>query len=192
VIIGSRDPDRAQLRAEELKQQLPAPDLLSGEINAEAAAQSDIVVLSVPYAAHAATLEAVKDQLQGKILVDLVVPIVPPKIREVTLPPGGAAALEAQALLGEGVRVVAALHHVSHTLLHRLDHAIEGDVLVCGDDDAAKNEVITLVGALGMRGIDAGTLKNAVAVESMAPLLLYINRRYKIRHAGFRVTGMED
>lgn len=189
VIIGSRDAARAAEKATELNTQLGG-DYLTGSDNAQAAADANIVVLSVPYDAHAATLESVKNQLQGKILIDITVPNQPPDIRTVWVPPGNAAALEAQAIAGAGVRVVAALHSISHTKLKKLDSEIESDVLVCGDDAEAKAETIRLIEALGMRGIDAGSLRNSVAAESLAAVLIYINKAYGAKGAGIRITGV--
>lgn len=189
VIIGSRDAARAAEKATELNTQLGG-DYLTGSDNSQAAANANIVVLSVPYDAHAATLESVKNQIQGKILIDITVPNQPPDIRTVWVPPGNAAALEAQAIAGVGVRVVAALHSISHTKLKKLDSEIESDVLVCGDDAEAKAETIRLIEALGMRGIDAGSLKNAVAAESLAAVLIYINKAYGAKGAGIRITGV--
>ena len=110
----------------------------------------------------------------------------------VNLPEGAAAALEAQALLGSGAVVVAAFQNVSAVKLKRLDQAVDCDVLVCADDVKAKQAVIQLVKAAGMRGIDAGALKNAVAAESLTPVLLHINRVYGVKGAGIRITGLED
>jgi NADPH-dependent F420 reductase len=148
-----------------------------------------VVVLSVPYAAHAETLRALAPSLAGRILVDLTVPLQPPKVTQVHLPPGQAAALEAQALVGADTPVVAALHHVSSTLLADPERALEGDVLVCCDADAARATVMALVGDLGLRALDAGPLRNAVALESLTPVILHLNRRYK-GNASIRFIGI--
>jgi 8-hydroxy-5-deazaflavin:NADPH oxidoreductase len=169
IVIGSRDPAKGD--------------------NA-AAADADVVVICVPFAAHDATLRELAPRLEGKVVVDLVVPLVPPKITTVHVPEGGAATIAAQRLL-PGARVVGALHHVSSSHLQDVEHRMEGDVLVCGDDAAAKETVIALVGDLGMRGLDAGPLANAVALEAMTPVLLYINKRYKRAGVGLRIAGME-
>ncbi len=181
VFIGSRDADKGAQKAAEYG--------LRGGGN-EAACDADVVVLSVPYKAHAPTLEGLRGALQGRLLVDITVPLRPPKIAEVHLPEGGAAALEAQALLGEGVRVVGAMHHVSSVKLGDPDAEIDCDVLVCGDDEAARDVVVGLVGDLGMRGIDAGALRNAIALESLTPVLLHINKRYGAKGAAIRITGV--
>lgn len=191
VLIGSRDAERAAAKAAELNAEL-GQDLIRGLSNSEAAAQADLVVLSVPYAAHKDILESVRDVMSGKILVDLTVPLQPPAVRTVYIPEGKAASLEAQALLGVGVRVVAAFQNISASHLQNLRHGINSDVLVCGDDEEAKAEVFQLVEAIdGMRPVDAGPLANAVAVEALTPVLLYINKRYKVKGAGIRITGLE-
>ncbi len=191
VIIGSRAADRAKTRAAEMNSELGA-DYLTGLANAEAAAAADIVILSVPYSAHQTTLSAVREQCRGKILVDLTVPLQPPEIMAVNLPAGQAAALEAQSLLGPDVTVVAAFQNVSAVKLKQLGQPVDCDVLVCSDDQAARLAVIELVEAAGMRGLDAGGLKNAVAAESLTPVLLHINKTYGIAGAGIRITGLGD
>ncbi len=189
VIVGSRDAERAAARVAEMNAQLGG-DYLIGMGNSEAAAQADLVVLSVPYTAHKATLEGVQEQLAGKVLVDLTVPLQPPKVRTVHLPEGKAASLEAQALLGEGVKVVAAFQNVSAEHLGDPNYEVDCDVLVCGNDAEAKATVIKLVEATGMRGVDAGLLPNAIAVESLTPVLLYINKAYGVKGSGIRITGI--
>jgi NADPH-dependent F420 reductase len=188
VFIGSRDAARAQAAAEELKAQVGGA--VQGGDNRWAIAQGDIVVLSVPYAGHRETLLGLKDDLRGKILVDITVPLRPPEVRKVSLPEGKAAALEAQALVGDVAKVVAAFHHVSAVHLSDLAHPLECDVLVCSDDADAREQVCKLAEGLGTRGLDAGALVNAIALESLTPVLLQLNRRYKSAGAGIRFTGL--
>ncbi len=189
VIIGSRDAERAAAHAAEMNAKLGGNKVV-GMGNPDAATKADLVVLSVPYTAHQATLEGVKEQLVGKILVDITVPLQPPKVRTVHLPEGKSAALEAQALLGEGVKVVAAFQNVSAEQLADPDHVVDCDVLVCGNDAEAKAAVIKLVEATGMKGVDAGSLTNAIAVEALTPVLLWINKSYGIKGSGIRITGI--
>ena len=170
IVIGSRDPAKGD--------------------NA-AAADADIVVVCVPYSGQAETLRELAPRLEGKIVVDLVVPLAPPQVTRVHLPPGGAAALEAQQLL-PGAKVVGAFHHVSSVHLQDPEHRMSGDVLVCGDDAAAKDVVIGLVADLGMRGLDAGALANAVALEAMTPVLIYMNKKYKKTGLALAIAGLED
>ncbi len=190
VIIGSRSEEKAVTRAAELNEVLGG-DYLIGMANADAAREAAIVVLSVPYSAHKATLDGVKDYLSGKVLVDLTVPLNPPHVDTVFIPEGKSAALEAQAYLGDEVRVVAAFQNVSAAKLKDPQAIVACDVLVCGDDAEAKADVIRLVEAAGMRGIDAGALANAVAVEALTPVLIYINKTYKVKGAGIHITGIE-
>lgn len=188
VILGSRDADRARSKAGELS--ALAGKRVDGADNAAAAAGAEVVLLSVPYSGHAALLAELRPVLGGRVVVDITVPLQPPRVREVHLPPGQAAALEAQAILGDTARVVAALHHVSSVHLGDVDHALEGDVLVCSDDVAARQVVMALVGDLGMRALDAGPLRNAIALESLTPVLLHINKTYKVEGAGIRFIGV--
>lgn len=187
VIIGSRTADKAQAAAQELNQRLGEP-LVRGLLNAEAVEACDVAVLTVPYAAHRVTLESLRPALQGKVLIDVTNPASPPKLTEVTLPAAGSAAVEAQEIVGAGVQVVSAFQNISHDLLFDED-AGGCDVLVSGDSPDAKAQVLQLVDALGLTGWDAGPLKNAVVAESLTSVLIGINRRYKIKGAGIRITG---
>jgi hypothetical protein len=190
VIIGSRQPEKAERAAAELNARL-GQARIRGMANPAAAAAADIAVLTVPYSAHLPTLESIRAGLTGKILVDVTVPLQPPQVSRVYIPPGGSAAAEAQAMLGSDVRVVAAFQNVGAVHLQDLDHPIDCDVLVCGDDPEAKAEAIALAGAIGARGLDAGPLQNAVVVEGLTAILIGINQRYKVTGAGIRITGVE-
>lgn len=193
VVLGSREPARAQEKARELSARAGKPVQVEGASNEEAARQGEVVVVTVPYAAHGDTLRALAPVVAGKVVLDVTVPIDPKAPSQVRLPSGGAAALEAQALLGPSVRVVSGLHHVSHTRLESgADPIEEGDVLVCGDDEAAVQQVLGLVAELGLRGVNAGKLKNAVALEALTPVLLHINKTYKIKGAGLKLTGLPE
>ncbi len=183
VTIGSRSAERAQDAAKQLG------GGVRGDGNAEAAQAADIVVVAVPFASHESTLRDVKDAVQGKIVVDAVVPLVPPKVATVQLPKEGSAAQIAQALLGEGVRVVSAFHNVGATKLHSGDRA-NCDVLVFGDDKDARAAVIELANAVATRGIDGGVLANSAAAEALTSVLIGINRRYKVPGAGISITGL--
>ncbi len=189
VIIGSRDAEKAVAKAAEMNAELGG-DYLVGMGNPEAAAQAELVVISVPYTAQRSTLESVLDQIRGKIVIDVTVPLQPPAVRTVHVPEGHAAALEAKALLGDSVRLVSAFQNVSAEKLKNPDQEVDCDVLVCSDDADAKADVIRLVEAAGMRGIDAGPLANAVAAESLTPVLLYINKKYGVKGSGIRITGI--
>ena len=190
VIIGSRTKEKAETAAQELNARLGG-EHVRGMLNPDAAWACDIAILTVPYEAHTATLESVRETLAGKVLVDVTVPVRPPKVSVVHVPAQGSAAQEAQALLGDQVRVVSAFQNVSHEHLVE-DHPIACDVLVSGDDAEAKKQVLLLVEAAGMVGWDAGPLPNAVVAEGMTSVLIGINRRYKMKGAGFRITGIDQ
>jgi NADPH-dependent F420 reductase len=187
ILIGSRTLEKGKAAAASLLAEFP--DLnVTGHENLDAANQADIVVLTVPFAHQISTLETVKSALTGKILIDVTVPLVPPKVGTVQLPPGGSAALMAQALLGDAVQVVSAFQNVGAQHL-REDHKIECDVLVSGDKRAARDTVIELVAAVGLRGWHAGPLANSVAAEAMTSVLITINRLHKIDGSGIVITG---
>jgi NADPH-dependent F420 reductase len=188
VVIGSRMLDRAVRTAEGLKS-ASGGTTATGMLNRDAAAAGDIVVLTVPYDAHAGTLQDIREAVRGKILVDVTVPVDAEKPRRLRIPPGGSATEEAQALLGPATRVVAAFQNVSYTHLAQ-GEAPACDVLVCGDDPGARQEVIRLAGELGLRGLDVGPARNARVVEGLTILLMEINRRYKARGAGIQITGI--
>lgn len=190
VLIGSRSSERAVTAASEIMEKLEGSSSVVGASNLEAAEQADIAVLTVPYAAHRETLEGVKDALKGKLLIDVTVPLVPPKVTKVQMPAEGSAAQEAKAILGEEVQVVAAFQNISHEHL-MTDSDVECDVLVTGSSKDARTEALTLVEAAGMTGWDTGPIENSVVVEGLTSVLININKRYGSTHAGIRITGVE-
>jgi len=187
VILGSRSEERAEAAAAAIAAEIGG--LISGKGNKDAANMADIIVLTVPYANQRPSLEEVKAEVQGKILVDVTVPLAPPKVARVNLPEEGSAGKAAQLFLGEGVRVVSAFQNVAAAHLRDLDHVIDCDVLVSGDDPAARESVVALVEAASMRGWHAGPIDNAVVAEALTSVLIHMNRRYKIAGAGIRITG---
>jgi NADPH-dependent F420 reductase len=189
VTLGSRELEKAQRAAAELNTML-GQDIVRGMTNRDAAAQADVVVMTVPYAAHAATIESVKDVAQGKVLVDVTVPLDPQNVRRVKMPAAGSASVEAQQLLGERVKVVAAFQNISAEHLRSLDHEIECDVLVCGNDKDAKQQVIALAQAARIQAWDAGPIENAVVVEGLTSVLINLNIKHKVKASGIRITGI--
>jgi len=187
VLIGSRTPEKAEKVAAAVNERL-SRDVVRGMANEDAALECDIAILTVPYEAHQSILESLREKLQGKVLVDVTVPLVPPQITKVQMPAAGSAALEARQILGEGVEVVAAFQNVSHEHLID-DHPIPCDVLVCGTNQEAREQVLILAAAAGLLAWDAGPLENAVVVEGLTSILIGINKRYKMKGAGIRVTG---
>ena len=181
VCVGSRDPAKAQAFAAD------HPGM-SGAGLADAAARAEIVILAVPYAAHADTLAQIRDAAQGKIVVDTTVPLRPPKVGTVQLPAAGCAAVEAAQALGPNVRVVSALQTIGAEKL-AAGGAIDADVLVAGDDAEAVEAVRAMLTQLRLRSWHVGPLANSAAAEAMTSLLIQINRRYKLVQAGVKITG---
>lgn len=190
VVLGSRDGSRAQGIADELNAQLEGAATISGKSLRDAVVAADeMVILAVPYSAHDATLEAIRDLLPRKILVDIVVPLADGDPKRVDMPAAGSATEAAQALLGDEIPVVGALHNVSAVTLNQLDHAINCDVLVCGNDLAAKEKVIELIRQLEVEAYNAGPAVNARCIEAITPILIRLNISKKVpfTHAGIRI-----
>lgn len=187
ILIGSRTLEKGRAAADSLLAEFP--DLnVSGHENLDAATQADLVVLTVPFEHQLSTLETVKPGLLGKIMIDVTVPLVPPKVGTVQLPPEGSAAQIAQGFLGDEVQVVSAFQNVGAQHLNE-DHAIACDVLVTGNKRGARDTVIELVEAVGLKGWHAGPLANAAAAEALTSILISINRHHKINGAGLVITG---
>ena len=191
VILGSRNADKAEKAALALNQRL-GKRALSGMDNLTATEAAEVVVLAVPYAAQRLTVEEVRPMLVGKILIDVTVPLVPPRVSRVQLPEGGSAVEAIQKLLGEQTRVVSAFQNVSAHYLAELDRVIECDVLVCGDDKDAREVAVRLAADAGLRGVHAGVLANSAASEALTSALIAINRHYKVPAAGIHITGVFD
>ena len=188
VLIGSRSSERAVTATSEVMEKLEGSTSIVGMENLEAAQLADIIVLTVPYSAHRETLESVKDALKGKLLIDVTVPLVPPKVTKVQMPAAGSAAQEAKEILGDDVQVAAAFQNISHEHLMSEDD-VECDVLVTGTSKDARTEALTLVEAAGMTGWDAGPIENSVVLEGLTSVLININKQYGSTHAGIKITG---
>ena len=182
VVIGSRTPESAERAAASLGFGL------IGRSNSDAAAMADLIIVTVPYAAQAATLADIAPAVGGKIVVDTTVPLVPPKVMRVQLPSEGSAAQAAQAVLGPDVQIVSAFHNVAaHKLI--TDEEVACDVLVFGDDRAAREVVVGLAAEMGLRGLHAGALANSAAAEALTSVLIFLNKTYQADGAGLRITG---
>jgi NADPH-dependent F420 reductase len=191
TVIGSRQASNAALAAEalsELLRERSVDTAVSGAENAEAASAGDLVVLAVPFAQHAEVLASIREAVRGKVVVDTTAPLMPPRVGTVQLPASGSAAVSTQIALGDEVSVVSAFQTVAADKLKSLE-AMEGDVLVCGNnrDDCAK--IVDLVAATGMRGFYAGPLANSAAAEALTSVLITINRQTK-SHAGIQLVGL--
>lgn len=188
TIIGSRAAEKAVQAADELR---TGNDYdISGMSNEEAAAAADIVFVTVPFASQEGTLNSIKGAVQGKIVVDTTVPLVPPKVMRVQLPAEGSAAKRAQAILGDGVHLVSAFQNVAAGHLKSEDARLEDcDVLVAGNSAEARELVVKLADEVGFKAWHAGSIENSAVAEALTSVLIFMNKRYGIPGAGIRITG---
>jgi 8-hydroxy-5-deazaflavin:NADPH oxidoreductase len=191
VIVASRDPAKAESAVAGMRRALPGGSFSAAGYVA-AARQGEIVVLAVPYAAQRASVEELGDSIAGKIVVDATVPLKPPKVARVQLPEGGSAVLALQQFVPATTRLVSAFQNVSASHLQDLEHDLDCDVLVTGDDPDAREVVIGLARDIGLRAWHAGPLCNSAAAEALTSVLIAINSRYKVPGAGIRITGIPD
>lgn len=193
VIVGSRQREKGEKIAAELNAIVgKVPHPLRGTSNIEAARAADeFVVLTVPYAAHRATLESLKAALAGKVLIDVTVPLDENDPKRVVMPPEGSATEEAVAILGPEIPVVAAFQNVSAGALEEIEKPLHCDILVCGNDREAKKRAIPLIEKVGVRAYDVGPADQARCVEALTPILIRLNisKAYKIHHAGIRIVA---
>jgi len=188
IVIGSRDAERAKTKAAELRAVAHAIPIV-GHTNAEAAALGEIVVIALPANGLSATLPEVREGCRGKVVISTVVPLTFGGPRLFTPPPAGSSAEEVHALLPDA-RVVAAFHHIAAHELADAEHPIDCDLLICGQDAAAKEAVTQLGRSMGLRVVDVGALTNAGPLEGVTAVLATINRRYKLKNSGIKITGL--
>ena len=192
VIIGSRDRLRAEEVSKELNQLLPEnKNLIQGFDNSQAISISDeFVILSVPWEGHNSTLNSIKDELKGKILIDIVVPLDRNDPKKVEMPIEGSATEAAQKILGEQIPVIGALHNVSAHILNNLECKINCDILVCGNNLEARLKVIELIkNGLQIEAYNAGDIKSARCIEAITPILIRINvsKAVPFTNAGIKI-----
>lgn len=188
VIIGSRTAEKAVQAAADMSTRGSVE--VSGMNNEGAAAAGDIVFMTVPFASHEGTLESIRAAVQGKILVDSTVPLVPPKVMRVQLPAGGSAAKQTQDFLGEDVRVVSAFQNVAAAHLQSAEARLDDcDVLVTGNDADARETIVKLAGEIGFKAWHAGSIDNSTVAEALTSVLIFMNKRYGIAGAGIQITG---
>ena len=204
VWLGSRDADRSARICGELNAKLEAGERgeaargvvpIQGVNNIDAVKMAtDIVILAVPYSAHNKTLEMLRPYLERKIVVDIVVPLALDNPKAVAMPEEGSATEAAQALLGEEIPVVGALHNISAYQLNRLDAPLNCDILVCGNDLAAKQKVISLIEALGIHAYNAGLAESARCIEAITPILIRLNLSKSVphKHVGIKIWPSEN
>jgi NADPH-dependent F420 reductase len=189
ITIGSRLESKALDAAAKLQEMLGNEIKIAGKENLVAAKEAELIVLTVPFSAHKAMCEYIKEASQGKIVIDVTVPLVPPKVTKVQMPPAGSATLEAKEIFGENTSVVAAFQNISYEHLVE-DGEVACDVLVAGDSKASREVVINLVQDAGLVGIDAGPIENSVVVEGLTSILIGINKKFGINDAGIKITGI--
>jgi 8-hydroxy-5-deazaflavin:NADPH oxidoreductase len=195
VVIGSRDAARGAQSAERARETLGGGEV-SGTSNAEAAAAARVVFVTVPFEGQAEIYRSIKGAVgSGAVVCDATSPLataVGGRAWHVVRPWHGSAAEQAAAILGDGPRMVAGFHTVSAEALQDLGAPMDSDVIVCGDDPEAKRTVGSLIEDIpDLRWVDAGLLSQARIAETMTALLISINRAYKVRESGFRITGRE-
>jgi 8-hydroxy-5-deazaflavin:NADPH oxidoreductase len=187
VIIGSRDAQKAQNAVATLKPKMRAGEL-SGTTNQEAVKQAEFIVIAVPYEGHQQMVQDLKGQLAGKIVIDAVVPLK--KIRPF-VPLAGSALQEAQQIIGAEAPVIGALHNISAVDLSEVDAPL-GDVLVCGDNEEAKQKVMEIIRRIGARAFDGGPAANAYVIEGLTGVIIHLNRKYKSKHGTIKIAGIGD
>jgi NADPH-dependent F420 reductase len=185
LIIGSRDEAKATAVVTSLRETIKEGKL-EGKDNLGAVWDSEIVVIAVPYDGHARTLMDIKEAVAGKVVIDAVVPL---KKGRAFVPPAGSALLEAQEIIGATAHLVGAFHHISAVDLQSSKASL-GDVLICGDDDKAKQTATEVIERVGARALDAGPACHAYIIEGMTGVLIHLNRKYKSKHASLKVTGI--
>jgi len=191
VMIGSRNLEKAIIAVNDLKNILTSElaKHLKSAINEDAAKEGEVIVMTVPFEAHQVMLESMKKYLIGKILIDVSVPLVPPKVTKVQMPAAGSAAMEAFSILGADTRIASAFQNISYERLLN-DEDIDCDVLVCGSDKETRQIVLNLVHDAGMIGWDAGPLENSMVVEGLTSILIGLNKQFGSHTAGIKITGI--
>ena len=188
VTIGSRTSEKAEVTAKELNERL-GEERIKASDNIDAARSAEVVVLTVPFAAHTDTLESIKPALNGQVLIDTTVPLRPPRVAVAQLPEDGSAAEITQKLVGDAAEVVAAFHNVAAAILES-DDEVDCDVLVTADELSTRRAIKHLVEDTGCRPINAGKLANSAASEALTSALIHINKTYKA-HSGIKITGVQ-
>ena len=194
ILIGSRDAQRAQQTAQQLRERIGSPATIAGADNPAVVTQCDVVVLTVPFAGQAVLLKQLKSLWKpGTIVIDTTVPLAAAVGGAATQVLGvwqGSAAEQARALIPSSIAVVAAFQNLSAELLAS-DQPVDCDVLICGDDEKAKQVASELAVKIpGARAVNGGKLENARIVESLTALLIGLNIRYKVHGTGIRFTGL--
>lgn len=192
VVIGSRQLEKAQAAVDEIRSLSNTPIKLQADINESAAKSQDIITITVPFAAHQSMVESIKPFVQGKLIIDVTVPLVPPKVTRVQIPEAGSAAMHTWKILGEETRVVSAFQNISYERLMNKDQDIDCDVLVSGTDRESRELVIALAQDAGMKAWDAGPLENSIIAEGLTSILIHLNKKYGVEASGIKITGIPE
>jgi NADPH-dependent F420 reductase len=188
VLIGSRHKAKALETARKM-QEMDVGMKVSGSSNPEIAGEAELIILTIPFAGQEAILQSLAENTVNKIVLDATVPLVFDRFPRYAPPEEGSAAQAVQKMLPKA-RVVSGLHTISAGLLADVQAEIEGDALICGDDEEAKKRVGEIMQDIGLRCFDAGPLSNAQILERITPMLIGLNKRYKRRHVGIKLTGI--
>jgi hypothetical protein len=189
VIIGSRIKEKAEMAAQDVEKLLNSNGKVLGMDNLSAAKEAEIIVLTIPYSAHQDTCKYIKDVVVGKLVIDVTVPLIPPKVTKVQMPEAGSATMEAKLVFGEDIHLAAAFQNISYEHLLQ-DEEINCDVLVTGDSKDTRERTIQLVKEAGLVGWDAGPIENSVVLEGLTSILIGLNKKHGINNAGIRITGI--
>jgi len=191
ILVGSRNQAKASAMVAEITAKSDVKPI-TGVTNAEAATRGEIIVLTVPFAAHQTTLEEIYEHVQGKVVLDTTVPLKPPRVARVSLPERGSAAAMTQDYLGEHVSVVSALHTVSAAHLSNLDHKLNGHVLICGNQKTSRQTIADLIEDLGLKGWHGGAIENSAASEALTSAMIFMNKYYQFAGTGIQIIAEGD
>ena len=186
VMIGSRSPEKVISKIGEINKDLDVQNLKVQGIG-QTARESELIFLTVPFSAHHKTVLEIKPFVQGKIVVDTTVPLVPPKVARVQLPDSGCVARMTQEILGNDVHVVSALHNVAATELAK-SQTTDVEVMVFGNNKEARETVIQLISKISLKGWHCGSIDNAVVAESLTPVLIFMNKFYNLNGSGIKIV----
>ena len=186
VMIGSRSPEKVISKIGEIDKDLDVQNLKVQGIG-QTARESELIFLTVPFSAHHKTVLEIKPFVQGKIVVDTTVPLVPPKVARVQLPDSGCVARMTQEILGNDVHVVSALHNVAATELAK-SQTTDVEVMVFGNNKEARETVIQLISKISLKGWHCGSIDNAVVAESLTPVLIFMNKFYNFNGSGIKIV----
>jgi len=188
VLIGSRNEKKAALAVEELRKKYGYENITSHN-EEDSSRLAEVVVISIPPAAHTETIHRLKDLISNKLVIDVTVPLDPQDRTKLAMPSQGSAGLETQSILGSKAMVVDAFQHISYRLITQTP-VEETEILVCGSPDHARIRAIQLIDSTGFKPIDAGGLENSPAIEGLTPILIHMNKVYQKENLSIKIEGL--